>query len=390
MAARPQCGAMDTVDTVDTVDVVVIGAGVVGLASARALALAGLEVLVIEREARFGTGISARNSEVVHAGLYDAPGSLKATLCVRGRTLLLDYCAARGVAHQRCGKLVVATRAAELPALGALLARGQANGVLGLQRISAAEARAMEPALACAGALHSPASAIVDSHGLMTALLADAEHAGAMLALRTPFVSAERQGAGWRLRTGGSQPFELACRWLVNAAGLGAPSVARAMRGFPPSAVPSQQLAKGHYFALAGRAPFSRLIYPTPVDGGLGIHLTLDLGGQARFGPDVEWLPEGTAEPSLDYAVDTRRAAAFEADVRRYWPALPAGALQPAYTGVRPKLSGPGAAPADFVMAGPRHHGCAGVVQLFGIESPSCSFGFLMANTTSCKAVLPI
>jgi L-2-hydroxyglutarate oxidase LhgO len=335
-------------------------------------------VLVIEREGLYGSGVSARNSEVLHAGLYYPTGSLKALLCVRGRALLLAYCGQRGVAHRLCGKLVVATSAAELAALEALQVRAQANGVEGLQALGGARAREMEPALACTAALHSPASGIVDSHGLMTALLGDAESAGALLALNTPFVGAEPDGSHWQLRTGGSEPFELRCRWLINAAGLGAQAVAQAMAGFPAAAVPAQHLAKGHYFALAGRSPFSRLIYPMPVDGGLGIHLTLDLAGQARFGPDVEWLPAGSSEASIDYAVDARRAAAFEADVRRYWPALRAGALVPAYTGVRPKLSGPGQAPADFMISGPRQHGVPGVVQLFGVESP---------GLTACLAI---
>lgn len=367
----------------DSVDVVVVGAGVVGLACARALAQAGHEVLVIERERRFGSGVSARSSEVVHAGLYHPRGSLKARLCVRGRALLLAYCEARGVAHRRCGKLVVATSAAEVPALEALQARARANGVDGLQLLSAHDALAMEPALSCAAAFHSPGSAVVDSHGLMMALLADAESAGALLALNTPFLGAEPDGGGWRLRTGGSEPFTLRCRWIVNAAGLGAQRVAQAVAGFPAAAVPAQFLAKGHYFALAGRPPFSRLIYPLPVDGGLGIHLTLDLGGQARFGPDVEWLPAGTAEAALDYAVDGHRAAAFEADVRRYWPTLPDGALLPAYTGVRPKISGPGQPAADFVIAGPLQHGVDGTVQLFGIESPGLTACLAIAESVS-------
>lgn len=364
----------------DKVDAIVVGAGVVGLASARALALAGLEVLILERESAIGTGVSSRNSEVLHAGIYYPRGSLKARLCVRGRELLYAYCAERGVAHRRCGKLVVATTAAELPKLDSILAHAQANGVPDLQRVSAAEALAMEPALACAGALHSPSSGLIDSHGLMTSLLGDAENAGALLALRSPFAGAVRDGDGWVVRTGGAEPFELAARWLVNCAGLGAQAVAGAMAGFPTAAVPRQHLAKGHYFSLAGRAPFSRLIYPTPVDGGLGVHLTLDLGGQARFGPDVEWLPGGTVEAGLDYAVDPRRQAGFEADIRRYWPGLPDGALLPAYSGVRPKLSGPGEAAADFSLMGPVDHGCAGVVQLFGIESPGLTSSLSLAE----------
>jgi len=272
--------------------------------------------------------------------------------------LLYEYCEARQVAHRRCGKLLDATIAAELPRLDALLRHGLANGATELRRISAEQAREMEPALACVAAMHSPSSGIVDSHGLMTSLLGDAERAGALLVLLSPFESARRDGKRWLLHTGGAEPFEMSCRWLINAVGPGAQAVAGRMQDFPVAAIPAQHLAKGHYFALTGRSPFSRLIYPMPVDGGLGMHLTLDLSGQARFGPDVQWLPAGTAEATLDYRVDESRRDGFETDIRRYWAALPAGALQPAYTGVRPKFSGP----AD--------HGCEGVVQLLGIESP--------------------
>jgi L-2-hydroxyglutarate oxidase LhgO len=361
----------------DRVDGVVVGAGVVGLATARALADAGLEIVILEREALYGSGVSARNSEVVHAGLYYPAGSLKARLCVRGRELLYAYAAARGLPHRRCGKLIVATGAAELPKLDAIAAAARANGVADLQPLCAAAAQALEPALACAGALLSPSSGIVDSHALMTSLLGDAERAGALLALRSPFEAAEPTAAGWVVRSGGDEPFELQCRWLVNAAGLDAQRVARAMRGFPAAAVPRRHLAKGHYFALAAKAPFTRLVYPTPVDGGLGVHLTLDLGGQARFGPDVEWIADGAA---WDYAVDVARRAGFEADIRRYWPGLPEGALQPAYTGVRPKLSGRGEPAADFAIHGPETHGVGGVVQLFGIESPGLTASLAIAD----------
>jgi L-2-hydroxyglutarate oxidase LhgO len=369
----------------ETVDCIVIGAGVVGLAAARALAQAGREVVIVEAAGAIGTGVSSRNSEVIHAGLYYPTGSLRARLCVRGRQLLYDFCVARGVPHRRCGKLVVATRDDELPKLAAIAERAAANGLVGddaLRRLSRAEALALEPELHCAGALWSPATGIVDSHGLMTALLGDAEHAGAVLALASPFEAAQRQAGRWVLRTGGSEPFEMAARWLVNCASLHAQQLALAMQGFPAAAVPPQFLSRGHYFALTGRAPFSHLIYPTPVDGGLGVHLTLDLAGQAKFGPDVRWLPGATPD-SLDYGVDPALAAAFEADVRRYWPGLPAGALQPAYSGVRPRLTGPGATAADFRIDGPAEHGCAGVVQLFGIESPgltaSLAIGELVA-----------
>jgi L-2-hydroxyglutarate oxidase LhgO len=355
---------------VDHIDVLVVGAGVVGLAAARALALGGREVLVLEREGAIGQGVSSRNSEVVHAGLYYPAGSLKARLCVQGRGMLYAYCAERGVAHRRCGKLLVATAPAQHARLDAIAAAAAANGVHDLRRLTAAEVKALEPALHCTAALLSPATGIIDSHGLMTTLLGDAQNAGALLALRSPFVGARRDGRRWVVRTGGDEACELAATWIVNAAGIGAQRVAHAMHGFARERIAPQRLAKGHYFALAGRAPFSHLVYPTPVDGGLGVHLTLDLGGQARFGPDVEWLREGIGEDEIDYTVDAGRRAAFEADIRRYWPALPEGALQPAYTGVRPKIGAPGEPAADFVVAGPRDHGCAGTVQLFGIESP--------------------
>ncbi len=364
----------------EKVDAIVVGAGVVGLAAARALAAAGREVIVLEREGAYGSGVSSRNSEVIHAGLSYPARSLTARLCVRGRELLYAYCAERGVPHRRCGKLVVATDAAGVAKLDGIAAHARANGVTDLQRLSAAEAVALEPALACTGALLSPSTGIVDSHGLMTALLGDAQNGGAQLALRTPFERAWREGGRWCVRTGGDEPFELAAAVLVNAAGLHAQDVALAVEGFPAAAVPPAWRAKGHYFALAGRAPFTRLIYPTPVDGGLGVHLTLDLGGQAKFGPDVQWLAEGAP---LDYAVDPARRDAFEAEVRRYWPALPAGALQPAYSGIRPKLSGPGAPAADFVIAGPADHGAPGLVHCFGIESPGLTASLAIAEAVS-------
>lgn len=358
-------------DEIDEIDVLVVGAGVVGLAVARALALAGHEVVVAESEGAIGAGVSSRNSEVVHAGLYYPPGSLKARLCVRGRQLLGPFCAARGVELRRCGKLVVATRAQDVAQLEAIAARGRACGVDDLQLLTREQARALEPELACSAALLSPSSGIVDSHGLMSALLGDAQSAGAMLALASRFEGAVRAADAWQVRTrSDGEAYELRARWLVNAAGLDAQAVASAMQGFPAAAVPRRHIAKGHYFSLAGRSPFTRLIYPTPVDGGLGVHLTLDLGGQARFGPDVQWLDDDGAGAALDYRVDPARADAFYAEVRRYWPRLADGALQPAYSGIRPKLSGPGQAAADFRIDGPAQHGVAGVVQLFGIESP--------------------
>jgi L-2-hydroxyglutarate oxidase LhgO len=351
------------------IDVAVIGAGVVGLAVARELALRGREVVLIEAAGAIGTGISSRNSEVIHAGLYYPAGSLKAELCVRGMALLYDYCAARGIAHRRCGKLVVATQADGLARLEQLAAQGAANGVGDLRLLTRTETQALEPALQATGALLSPSSGIIDSHGLMTALLADAEHAGATLALASPVTSGGRDSDGWRLRT--ADGFELAASCVVNAAGLFAAQVAASL-GQP---APTLRFARGHYFSLAGRAPFSRLIYPLPVDGGLGVHLTLDLGGQARFGPDVQWLAD-TDPDALSYVVDPALAPAFEAEVRHYWPGLPAGALQPAYSGIRPKLSGPGEAAADFRI----DTATPGLVHLFGIESPGLTASLALAE----------
>ena len=383
----------------DRVDCIVIGAGVVGLACARAIAQAGRDVVIVEREPAFGTGISARNSEVVHAGLYYPTGSRKARWCVRGAQLLYDYCARRGVAHRRCGKLLVATRDADIAALEALHLQGIANGVDGLARLTRAEAQALEPELECVAALSSPASGIVDSRGLMTALLGDAERAGAVLAVASAVVGARREGDVWRVRVGAvagpgrtssasaAADYELEAHWLVNAAGLDAQSVAASIDGLPATAIPARHLAKGHYFSLTGRAPFSRLIYPMPTDGGLGVHLTLDLGGQARFGPDVQWIDDAEAagQPghALDYSVDAHRAEAFAAEVRRYWPGLGDGALAPAGSGIRPKLSRPGGAAADFRVDGPADHGCPGTVQLFGIESPGLTASMAIAEFVS-------
>ena len=356
----------------DRFDCVVVGAGVVGLAIGRALALAGREVLVLEAEPHFGTGTSSRNSEVIHAGLYYPTGSLKARLCVEGRRQLYAYCASRGVAHRRLGKLVVATRGAQVEALQAIHHRALANGVEDCALVEAAEARRLEPQLACVAALHSRQTGIVDSHGLMLALLGDLEAAGGTLACAAPFVRATRRDGGWVVHTGGDDPFVLGANRLVNAAGLQAQEVAAATEPLPPAHIPRRFLARGCYFQLAGRAPFSRLIYPVPAPGGLGVHLTLDLGGQARFGPDVEWID------AVDYTVDPRRADAFYAEVREYWPQLADASLAPAYAGIRPKLSGPGEPAADFVIAGPAQHGVAGLVNLYGIESP---------GLTACLAI---
>ena len=365
--------------SIEEVDAVVIGAGVVGLAVARSLALAGHAVWVLEAQAAIGTGASARNSEVIHAGLYYPTGSLKARLCVQGKRMLYDYCAARGIAHRRCGKLLVATSPAQLAQLDSVMAQAHANGVTDVVRLSAAQAQAMEPALHCLGALHSPSTGIVDSHGLMLALQADLEQAGGMVVLRTPVQRvdlAAQPGARHTVWT--HEGMGLAARIVVNAAGLDAPVLAQQFAGLAPRHVPAAFFAKGNYFSLAAKAPFSHLIYPLPEPGGLGVHLTLDLGGQAKFGPDVQWVDDAT-----DYAVDPARGAAFYAEVRKYWPGLPDDALQAAYAGIRPKISGPGEAAADFGVQGPQTHGVPGLVNLFGIESPGLTSALALAQMVS-------
>ncbi|WP_114649561.1 NAD(P)/FAD-dependent oxidoreductase [Pseudothauera hydrothermalis] len=362
-------------------DCVVIGAGVVGLACARALASRGREVIILEADQRFGGATSSRNSEVIHAGLYYPSGSLKAQLCVRGRKLLYAYCRERNIAHRRCGKLVVATSAAQIGELERLAAQARANGVDDLQFIERAEALRLEPQLHCQAALLSPSTGIVDSHGLMLALLGDAEAQGATLVCNTPVLAAEAGAAGIVLHTGGQAPMRLAARTVVNAAGLGAPALAARIEGLSSTHVPRAYFAKGNYFALQGRAPFSRLIYPVPEAAGLGVHLTLDLQGRARFGPDVEWLDLPADTAHFDYRVAPARATAFYREIRRYWPGLPDGALAPDYAGVRPKIHPPGQEAADFRIDGPDTHGVAGLVNLFGIESPGLTAALAIAET---------
>jgi L-2-hydroxyglutarate oxidase LhgO len=333
-----------------------------------------LETIVTEAASGIGQGVSSRNSEVIHAGLYYTPGSLKARLCVRGKELLYALCEAQGVPHSPCGKLVVATAPEQHAALEQLARRAAANGVPA-ELWSAAQAQALEPELACTAALWSPSTGIVDSHGLMLALQGEMEAAGGALALQSQVLSAQfRPGrpARVQLRTGDGETFELEAQHVVNAAGLHACALARQFDGLPAEHVPAERYAKGSYFTLAGRSPFKRLIYPAPVDAWLGVHVTLDLGGQARFGPDLQWL-DTTDPAAIDYAVDPARARPFEAAIRRYWPGLPdlaTGALQPAYSGVRPKIHGPSEAAPDFRIDGPARHGVAGLVNLFGIESP--------------------
>jgi len=366
----------------DKVECVVVGAGVVGLAVARALARAGREVVILEAEDAIGTHTSSRNSEVIHAGIYYPKGSLKARACVEGRRRLYEYCEAHGVPFRRCGKLIVATSAQQEKELLSIKARALENGVTDVVEIPAAEAMRLEPALRCVAALHSPSTGIIDSHALMLAYLGDAEAAGAMLGLRSPLEKVVIRGnADFELRVGNSDPIR--CSLLVNSAGFRAPSVARRIEGFPPGVIPPEYYAKGNYYSLAGRPPFSRLVYPVPEPGGLGVHVTLDLAGQARFGPDVEWLPR--FDPRTDYAVDPKRAERFYAAIRRYWPALPDGALAPGYSGLRPKISGPQAPAADFVIQGPAEHGVPGLVHLFGIESPGLTASLALADDVAAR-----
>ncbi len=362
----------------EKIDCVVIGAGVVGLAVARALGMAGREVVVLEAADAIGTGASARNSEVIHAGLYYPAGSLKARLCVEGNRKLVEYCRERAVDHALVGKLIVATDDAEAVKLEALLATGTANGVP-LHWLTGDEARDLEPALRCTRALLSPTTGIVDSHGLMTMLLADAEAHGAALALMTPVIGGEAAADGIVLHTGGAEPAEILSRSVVNCAGLDAQTVSAGIAGLARNSVPTRHLCKGTYFALAGRTPFRRLVYPIPAAAGLGVHFTLDLGGQGRFGPDVEWVE------SVDYTVDPGRADAFYGAIRRYWPDLPDGALQPAYAGVRPKVQARGEPARDFLVHGPADHGVPGYVALYGIESPGLTACLAIAELVSSK-----
>jgi len=358
----------------DRTDIVVAGAGVVGLAVARALTAAGREVVILEKADSFGTEISSRNSEVIHAGLYYPTGSLKARLCVEGRDKLYRYCASRGVAHRRCGKLIVAVERDQLPALDALARLAAENGVGDIERLSDACVRHLEPELKAAGGLYSPSTGIVDSHGLMLSLLGEAEAGGAVIAYNTEITRARLTGRGVEISINGEDRPVLDAKLLINAAGLHAPALARSIEGFPAERVPQSWLARGCYFSMTGRTPFRRLIYPLPEPGGLGVHLTLDLAGQARFGPDVEWID------AIDYAVDPGRAEAFAASIRRYWPGLDPSRLSPAYAGIRPKLSGPGMTAADFRIDGPADHGDLPVVHLYGIESPGLTSSLAIAD----------
>jgi L-2-hydroxyglutarate oxidase LhgO len=360
----------------EKLDAVVLGAGVVGLAVARELALAGREVVILEAEDAIGTHTSSRNSEVIHAGIYYAEGSLKAQSCVQGKSLLYEYCVSHGVPHRRSGKLIVAADDSQLAELEAIREKAHANGVADVVWMTRAQALALEPELACAAALYSPSTGIIDSHALMLAYLGEAEAHGAMLALKSPLERARVLHGGFELEVRGSE--RIWCAALVNCAGLRAPTVARSIEGYPAGRAPRELYAKGNYYSLTRRAPFSRLVYPVPEPGGLGVHLTLDLAGQARFGPDVEWVERiGRKE---DYAVDPQRAERFYAAIRRYWPGLPDGALAPGYAGIRPKTAGPGEPAPDFEVQGPERHGVPGLVHLFGIESPGLTASLSLAR----------
>ncbi len=358
----------------DEVECVIVGAGVIGLAAAQALAVAGLEVLVLDRAWTIGFETSSRNSEVIHSGIYYPKDSLKATACVDGRRRLYGYCREHGIAHAQLGKIIVAADEAELPALDRIAAAARANGVDDVEYLSAAQAQRLEPELHCMAALLSPSTGIIDSHALMLAYQGEAEAAGAIIALRTPIVSGQVRADGFELSTGGDDPARLRCRYLVNAGGLYAPALAQAIEGVPRETIPPAYFCRGVYFTLNGRTPFRHLVYPVPPAGGLGVHITLDLAGQARFGPDVEWIS------AVDYTVDPMRGEAFYAAVRRYWPGLRDGALQPGYAGVRPKISSAAEPAADFVVQGPAAHGVPGLVNLYGIESPGLTASLALAD----------
>jgi L-2-hydroxyglutarate oxidase LhgO len=351
--------------------ILVVGAGVVGLAVARAAARAGHEVVVAEAAAAIGTGVSSRSSEVIHAGIYYPTGSRRALLCARSRRMLYDFCVSHGVPHRKCGKLIVATQEIERARLEAIHAQGCANGVEGLEMIDGAAARRLEPALSCTAAMHSPETGIIDSHSYMNALRGDLEDRGGSIAFNTRIERLTPANNGWRASFGNEwAEFDA----VVNAAGLGAQRLGGATEGYPAARLPRLVLAKGNYFGFAGRPVFSRLIYPVPAPGGLGVHVTLDLAGRMRFGPDVEWIEDES------YDVDAGRAAAFYQRIRDYWPDLPDGSLVPDYAGIRPKLTGPGEPAADFMVDAPKDHGLAGLVHLFGIESPGLTASLLLAE----------
>jgi L-2-hydroxyglutarate oxidase LhgO len=362
------------------IDCLVIGAGVVGLATARALALAGREVVIAEAADGIGTQTSARNSEVIHAGIYYPPGSLKAQVCVEGRKLLYAYLSERGLPHKACGKLIVATSEAQKPALETIMARAKASGVDSLRFLDAQEARALEPEVRCEIALLSPETGVVDSHAYMLSLLGECEAAGGSLALNTPITGWRREAEGFSVDFGGADPATYSVRTIVNSAGHGAPALLGRLEGFPAAHVPVQHFAKGNYFALLGKQPFTHLVYPVPEAAGLGIHATIDMGGRVKFGPDVQWV-----EHDQDLVVDPARAEKFYAAIRTYWPALPDNALVADYAGIRPKLHGPTEPMPDFRIDGPETHGVPDLVNLLGIESPGLTSSLAIAAMVERK-----
>lgn len=356
----------------ESTECVVIGGGVIGLAVAREMAAAGLETIVLEKEHRIGTSTSSRSSEVIHAGIYYPPGSLKARTCVSGKAMLYDYCRERGVGYANCGKLIVATDSDEIAVLRQILAQAAANGVDDLVMLDRAEALALEPELSCEAALLSPSTGIVDSHELMLSLQGDLENRGGAVAVESPVNAGSVTDDGVVLQVGGGDEFELLAQRVVNCAGLHASEIAGSIDGMPAERVPRTWLAKGSYFSCSHRAPFRHLVYPVPHEYALGVHLTLDLGGRARFGPDMEWVA------TIDYDVDPLRAESFYSAIRRYWPGLPDESLAPDYSGIRPKLQGPNEEPRDFWIQDPDEHGVPGLVNLFGMESP---------GLTACLAI---
>jgi len=348
----------------ERLDCVVIGAGVVGLAIARTLALRGREVVVVEAQSAIGTVTSARNSEVIHAGIYYPAGSLKGRLCVEGKHLLYAYLEAHGIEHQRCGKLVVATTDKDVAILEDVVKKAAANGCTELDWMDGAEAMTLEPELKCLKALSSPTTGILDTHAYMLSLQGEIEAHGGWVALNSPLEHAQVTKDGLLLTVGGAEPMEVLAGTVINSAGLDAQGVAARINGLDAAHIPPRYLCKGNYFTLSGKAPFQRLIYPVPGAASLGCHYTRDLGGQGRFGPDAEWVE------TIDYEVDPARGDSFYAQIRCYWPGLKDGALSPAYSGMRPKLQAPGETAHDFRIDGPTVHGVKGLVNLFGIESP--------------------
>jgi L-2-hydroxyglutarate oxidase LhgO len=364
-------------------DAIVLGAGAVGLACAMTLSERGMSTLVLESAAIAGTGNSSRNSEVIHAGFYYSTGSLKHRMCVEGRRRLYSFLEQTGVPYRKCGKIVVATSPAELETIERLAQRAQDNEVEGVSLITAAGIGMLEPEVASVGGLLSSETGVFDSHAYMLAMVARIEANGSLVAFRSPFVRAEVDVDGFRIWTGGADPACLTTCRIVNCAGLGSHAVARLIEGLDPTTIPAQRFAKGSYFGLAGRAPFRRLIYPAPVDGGLGVHATLDLSGRIRFGPDVEWLPTGMTESEIDFSVELTRADSFYEAIRRYWPGLRDGDLFADYAGCRPKLSGPGVSAADFVLQTESDHGLPGLVNLYGIESPGLTSSLALADSVA-------